>query len=366
MNPKVSIIIPVYNTEQHLHQCLNSAVGQTLKEIEIIIVNDASTDDSLKFIKEFQAIDYRIKLIDFKKNKGNGYGRNTAIKKAKGSYILFLDSDDWLENNTVEKTYLKATEKQSEIVLFGYRKWHDKKSNYIREVIPSYKENSSDYFKYFIENRKGFHSTPWGYLFSKKLIIENPISFSEGIYFEDINFVCQSLYYAKKINVVYKTPLYNYRAFRKNAITYSFTKKKINDLYTAHIYIKQFLKEKNIFKTYEKEYMIRYLVYCISFSFMGYLNMKRKEKDKELKDFMRRIRKSNLLSKNNMKHILKTCEEMDYNKKDGNYKEKEQYEQFRSSVSFLWLLKHCYIPFKIYFKVVNIILTHCAFRTNLL
>ena len=86
---KVSVIIPVYNAEMYLYRCLNSAICQSLKEIEIIIVNDASTDNSLKIIQEFQVIDKRIKLINFPKNKGNGIGRNTALKKARGQFIFF-------------------------------------------------------------------------------------------------------------------------------------------------------------------------------------------------------------------------------------------------------------------------------------
>lgn len=85
-HPKVSIIIPVYNTEKYLQQCLISAINQTLQEIEIIIINDASIDKSLKIIEEFQKKDKRIQLINFKENKGNGVGRNTALKKA----VIFL------------------------------------------------------------------------------------------------------------------------------------------------------------------------------------------------------------------------------------------------------------------------------------
>ena len=110
MQPKISILIPVYNTEKYLHQCLTSAIEQTLQEIEIIVVNDASTDGSLAIIQVFQKKDKRIQLIDFKENQGNGIGRNKAIQKATGEYVLFLDADDWLEKSTAELTYQKAKE----------------------------------------------------------------------------------------------------------------------------------------------------------------------------------------------------------------------------------------------------------------
>ena len=108
MTPKVSVIIPVYNTEKYLHHCLTSAINQTLKEIEIIVINDASTDKSLTIIQKFTEKDNRIHLINFTKNKGNGIGRNTALKKAKGTYILFLDADDWFEKEAAELLYKKA------------------------------------------------------------------------------------------------------------------------------------------------------------------------------------------------------------------------------------------------------------------
>ena len=118
--PKISIIIPVYNTEKYLHQCLNSAIGQTLQDLEIIVVNDASTDRCLKIIQALQKIDNRIQLINFTENKGNGIGRNTALKQAKGKYVLFLDADDWLEKSAAELLYLKAQNECCKIVLMGY------------------------------------------------------------------------------------------------------------------------------------------------------------------------------------------------------------------------------------------------------
>ncbi|MDC0635150.1 glycosyltransferase [Flavobacteriaceae bacterium] len=120
MRPNVSIIIPTYNAEAFLVQCLDSVVQQTQQSIEIVIINDASKDSSLDIIKSYQAQDPRITLIDFKENKGNGYGRNFGIKQAQGEYILFLDSDDWLEPDAVEQVYHKALQNQSQVVVFGY------------------------------------------------------------------------------------------------------------------------------------------------------------------------------------------------------------------------------------------------------
>ena len=249
-NPKISIIIPVYNSEEFLEQCLNSAINQTLQDIEIVVINDASTDSSLQMIKEFQTKDKRIKLIDFKENKGNGYGRNEGVKTAKGKFILFLDSDDWLENTVAELTYKKAVESDYKIVVFGYTQHitflkNEKKNKEL--YLPSVEDENTDFFYYFMMHRKGMYSMPWIYLFSRALLIENKIEFSVGIYFEDIIFVTKALNNIQKIGVINDIPLYNYR-IRKNSITQSLSKKKIDDNFTAHVYFKEYLEASSIFK----------------------------------------------------------------------------------------------------------------------
>ena len=91
-NPKISVIIPVYNVEKYLSECLDSVISQTLKDIEIICVNDGSTDNSLQILKEYASKDTRIKIID-KENEGQGYARKVGLDVANGEYILFCDSD---------------------------------------------------------------------------------------------------------------------------------------------------------------------------------------------------------------------------------------------------------------------------------
>ena len=114
--PKVSVIIPVFNTEKYLRKCLNSVCNQTLKDIEIICVNDSSTDDSLEILKEYAAKDERIKLINFIENKGAAAARNAGIDIARGEYIGFVDCDDYIDLDFYEKLYSKAIELNFECV----------------------------------------------------------------------------------------------------------------------------------------------------------------------------------------------------------------------------------------------------------
>ncbi len=113
---KVSIVIPVYNVEKHLRQCLDSVVNQTFKDIEIILINDCSPDNSLQIIKEYQQKDDRIVLVDLKKNTGIGLVRNEGLKIAKGKYITFIDSDDWLAKDYVEVLYNVIEKYQYDVI----------------------------------------------------------------------------------------------------------------------------------------------------------------------------------------------------------------------------------------------------------
>ena len=112
--PKISIIIPIFNTEKYLKTCLNSVLNQTLKEIEIICINDGSTDNSLKIIEEYASKDKRIKFIS-QKNNGVSYARNKGLEIATGEFIGFVDSDDYASKNFFEKLYNSALKTNSDI-----------------------------------------------------------------------------------------------------------------------------------------------------------------------------------------------------------------------------------------------------------
>lgn len=122
--PKVSIIIPVYNVEKYLRECLDSVCNQTLTDIEIICINDGSTDDSLGILNEYAQNDKRIIVVD-KDNEGVSVARNIGIDKSTGEYLCFLDSDDWLEKDILEKSYNKISNTNSNIICFGIKEYFD-------------------------------------------------------------------------------------------------------------------------------------------------------------------------------------------------------------------------------------------------
>ena len=120
-NPLVSLIIPVFNTEKYLKKCLDSSVNQTLKNLEIIIVNDGSQDGSLEIAENYAKKDHRIKVFT-QKNRGQGFARNLGIKKASGEFIFCLDADDWIELDTLEKLYKKTQVEKSDVVICGWKR----------------------------------------------------------------------------------------------------------------------------------------------------------------------------------------------------------------------------------------------------
>ena len=117
MTMEVSVIIPVFNTGKYLNKCINSIINQTIKNIEIICVNDCSTDNSLEILQDFAKKDNRIKVIDLKENKGVSNARNTGIDLAEGKYLYLIDSDDWIDENYLEEMIKKINEVNSDIII---------------------------------------------------------------------------------------------------------------------------------------------------------------------------------------------------------------------------------------------------------
>lgn len=134
MCPKVSVIVPVYNVEKYLERCVDSLRNQTLREIEIILIDDGSTDKSGIICDQYKEKDVRIKVIH-KKNEGQGLARNTGLDIAKGKYIAFLDSDDYMEEDAYEKISRNMDEEQAELCCFGYVKQNEKGKIFYRSEL---------------------------------------------------------------------------------------------------------------------------------------------------------------------------------------------------------------------------------------
>ena len=191
---KISIIVPVYNTSKYLDKCLDSLLNQTLKDIEVIVINDGSKDDSLKIIKKYKKKYENLILID-QENKGISISRNNALDIATGEYIGFVDSDDYVSYDMYEKLYKNIKDNNSDIVICNYVSFvpnTDKKSNIKINMNGSTNLIDNPSLLYEIDY------APWNKLYKKKLWKD--IRFPIKLKYEDINAIIKVFLKAKKIS----------------------------------------------------------------------------------------------------------------------------------------------------------------------
>lgn len=228
MPPIVSIIIPIYNVEKYLKQCLESCINQTEKNIEIICVNDCSQDNSLDIINYYASIDSRIKIINQAENKGLGAARNIGVKNAKGEYIWFIDSDDYIDINSCKIIYDIAKKNDLDIIRFNGCSFEDNNNtiNFIEsEYYSTWKNN-------IIYNNKDIKSLPVDtevssvMYWTKRNIISN-FQFREGVYYEDTDFTPILFSSVNRLMVIFFT------AYYRRIAAGSITQSKIT---TKHIY----------------------------------------------------------------------------------------------------------------------------------
>lgn len=219
---KVSIVIPVYNVEKYLAECLDSAVGQTHQNKEIIIVNDGSTDGSVAIISEYQKRHSEIVVITTE-NRGQSCARNTGIEHATGQYIIFLDSDDWIEKGTLEKCLLALKSHGADIALFNASAFSDgmpdselKKFNYTRpKNLENKKNKCRAIFKEFISSRN-YIVQPCCYLYKKESFPDD--RFTPGILHEDNLFTTQLLISQESATAVCLPDRFFHRRVRPESI----------------------------------------------------------------------------------------------------------------------------------------------------
>lgn len=231
--------------EKYLPKCLESLIKQTLKDIEIICVNDGSMDNSLAILKEFASKDSRIKIID-NQHQGVAKTRNTGIEQSTGEYIGFVDSDDYIDIDFFEKLYNSATKSNSDIAIASILKH----KNFFNIYNAKYtKEETAitiqDKIK-LCEDKKHFFFYAWNKIYHSGFIKENNIKFSEGQIYEDVMFAIKALYYSNKIISVYGTK-YHYIEHENSLTKYKDkTGEKEQDLVKAYSELQEFCNSKNI------------------------------------------------------------------------------------------------------------------------
>jgi len=219
----LSLIVPIYNVSEYLPKCLDSLFCQGLssEEYEIICVNDGSTDDSLDIIQKY-AEDNKQMVVITQTNGGLSAARNTGIKAAKGKYILFVDSDDYLEPNQMKGLLDKMESEDLDVLRFNYQNVNDKyevfQPNRVYRQYVDYRDEITDGLS-FLTDRLGFACYAWQFMIKASLFEDKSLLFREGIYFEDTEWTPRMLIQAKRVTSVV-TVVYNY-LMRSGSITQS-------------------------------------------------------------------------------------------------------------------------------------------------
>lgn len=234
VDPLVSVIIPVYNVEPYLRECLESVFKQTYRHIEIIAVNDGSTDNSLEILKKFAQQHDNMKIID-QKNQGNSVARNNGLEIARGKYIYFLDADDYILPETIGNLVSQMEKHQLDLIRFAAKPFSDD------ENFQDFDRNLYDYSKFFLEgkvyqkkdflqaNIRGFSPSPCLYTVKRDLLIKNNIWFKPNLLHEDELFSLEV--YLNTNRAMYDANFYYMRRYRSGSIMTTQTEKKAFDAY---------------------------------------------------------------------------------------------------------------------------------------
>ena len=224
MSVKISVVLPVYNVANYLRKCLDSLVNQTFKDFEVICVNDGSTDLSLGILEGYALTDSRFRIIS-QENQGLSGSRNSGIKEVQGDYILFVDSDDWLEENALELLYDHVKGFDSDITMFKFKFYNEDSGEFSESsftnldvIDPSFYTGNFNYYDVLDILFKISHA-PFNKLYKTSFINELDAQFLHGSYYEDLEFFYKVFLKAKKVSVLPEY-LYSYR-IREQSISTS-------------------------------------------------------------------------------------------------------------------------------------------------
>ncbi len=281
---KISVIIPIYNVEQYLRQCIESVLSQSYNDIEVILVNDGSPDNSLDICNEFAEKYPCIKVID-KENGGLSDARNEGIKNSTGEYLMFLDSDDYWGYNFLEDlaTFIEKNEKP-DYVIFRNKFFYEKTGDY-REVKYNFKASELcniegiNALNYILEKQKEYTWQVWCSIIKKELIVQNNHFFIKGRNYEDVIWVPKIFLIAQTVCYFDCAPIV-YRLQRDGQITSIYNLKNLKDMiYVAQYWYKDL--EKYSLTQSEHSRMMENLVgpYFVAIRYGGLL---KKEEKKEL------------------------------------------------------------------------------------
>ena len=280
IKPKISVVIPIYNMEKYLKRCVDSIINQTFKDLEIILVNDGSKDNSGKICEEYRVIDSRIKVIH-KQNEGLGYARNSGTEIASAEFISFVDSDDYVDINMYEKLYSRIKQENADTCIFGYNRVVGDKIVLTRTGSLQGNFSGNDVFTNIFLNILGSQAScsedflilwqsAWLSLYSMDIIRRYHISFPSEREFISEDVLFNTDYYLKSKRVtILNEPLYFY-CLNENSLTKVYKNDRFNKcviLFLEHLHrLGIYLTDENIFNQAKERIQRSFLAnarYCI-------------------------------------------------------------------------------------------------------
>ena len=276
---KVSVIVPFYNVEEYIEKCLETLVKQTLEEIEIILVNDGSKDGSSKIAKKYQKM-YPNKVVYLEKeNGGLSDARNYGIPYAKGEYIAFLDSDDYVEKDMYSQMYEIAKKENSDMV----------ECNFYWEYEDSKKEDIGKTYEQKNEMLEKIRVVAWNKLIKREILEKTQIKFPKGYYYEDVEFTYKLIPYLNKVSFL-KKPCVHYIQ-RQGSIS-NFQNERTKEIFDVLDHVIEYYKENKIYEEYKEELEYIYARYAFCSSLKRIVMIKNKEiRERLLKETWEKVNK---------------------------------------------------------------------------
>ena len=265
--PKVSVIVPIYNVEKYLEKCINSLLSQTLEDIQIILVNDGSKDNSGNIAKEYEKNNKNRIIYVEKENGGLSDARNYGLKYATGDFIAFLDSDDYIEKNAYEEMYNKAIEENADYV----------ECDFIWEFPNKIRVDKQYPYKNKKEMLSFVRVVAWNKLIKRQLITDNNLEFPKGLRYEDVEFTYKLIPFVNKFAYVDK-PFIHY-VQREGSIA-NVQNERTAEIFTVLDNVIEFYKKNNIYEKYRDELEYNYARYLLCSS----LKRMCKIKDKTIRE----------------------------------------------------------------------------------
>ena len=265
--PKVSVIVPIYNVEKYLEKCINSLLSQTLEDIQIILVNDGSKDNSGNIAKEYEQNNKDRVIYVEKENGGLSDARNYGLKYATGDFIAFLDSDDYIEKNAYEEMYNKAIEENADYV----------ECDFIWEFPNKIRVDKQYPYKNKKEMLSFVRVVAWNKLIKRQLITDNNLEFPKGLRYEDVEFTYKLIPFINKFTYVDK-PFIHY-VQREGSIA-NVQNERTAEIFTVLDNVIEFYKKNNIYEKYRDELEYNYARYLLCSS----LKRMCKIKDKTIRE----------------------------------------------------------------------------------